>query len=79
MTNAIVSFYGQELVTAKDDDGKEFVAMKPLCENLGLDWTAQRQRLIRDEVLSTCMVMITTQRSGPHILDNKPIRLRVSA
>lgn len=60
MKNEIVQFYGQSLVTARSDDGKEFVAMKPLCDNLGLDWSAQRQRIVRDEVLSSTMVIITT-------------------
>jgi len=58
--NEIVEFYGEQLVTAKSDEGVEFVAMKPLCENLGLDWSAQRQRLLRDEVLKEGMVIITT-------------------
>lgn len=60
MKNAIVEFYGQQLITAKSDEGIEYVAMKPLCENLGLDWSAQRQRIIRDEVLKSSMVIITT-------------------
>ena len=61
MKNEIVEFYGQQLITAKSDDGVEYVAMKPLCENLGLDWSAQRQRIVRDEVLNSSMVIITTQ------------------
>jgi len=58
MKNEIVQFYGQSLVTARSDDGKEFVAMKPLCENLGLDWHAQRKRIIRDQVLNEGVVMM---------------------
>ncbi|MCX6076399.1 MAG: hypothetical protein NTW78_05860 [Campylobacterales bacterium] len=60
MKNEVVEFYGEQLLTAKSDEGVEFVAMKPLCENLGLDWSAQRQRLLRDEVLKQGMVIITT-------------------
>ncbi|WII95995.1 phage antirepressor N-terminal domain-containing protein [Moraxella haemolytica] len=54
-----VNFHNQSLITLQKD-GIAYVAMKPICENIGLDWTAQRQRLVRDEVLNSTMVMITT-------------------
>ncbi|UYZ99669.1 phage antirepressor N-terminal domain-containing protein [Moraxella bovis] len=54
-----VNFHNQSLITLQKD-GVAYVAMKPICENIGLDWTAQRQRLVRDEVLNSTMVMITT-------------------
>ena len=60
MKNGIVEFYGQSLITARSDEGVEYVAMKPLCENLGLDWMAQRKRIVRDEVLQGGMVMMDT-------------------
>ena len=34
--------------------------MKPFCENIGIDWRAQRQRIVRDEVLCSTVVIITT-------------------
>jgi len=66
MQNDIVPFYGQNLMTAKDErDGKEFVAMKPLCDNLGLEWEPQRKRIQRDEVLSsTTSMMEVVARDG---------------
>lgn len=60
MKNGIVEFYGQSLITARSDDGVEYVAMKPLCENLGLDWRGQCQRIMRDDVLSSTACMIHT-------------------
>lgn len=61
MKNGIVEFYGQSLITARSDEGVEYVAMKSLCENLGLDWRGQYQRIMRDDVLSQGVCMIHTQ------------------
>ena len=33
-------------------DGAVFVAIKPICEGLGIDWEAQRKRIQRDQVLA---------------------------
>lgn len=55
-----VDFHNQSLVTLQKD-GIAYVAMKPICENIGLDWEAQRQRISRDEVLNSvaCMIKAT--------------------
>ena len=55
-----VGFHNQSLVTLQKD-GIAYVAMKPICENIGLDWEAQRQRISRDEVLNSvaCMIKAT--------------------
>lgn len=67
MKNGIVEFYGQSLITARSDEGVEYVAMRPLSDNLGLDWSAQRKRIIRDDVLKSTMVMMTTvAQDGKH-------------
>ena len=65
MKNGIVEFYGQSLITARSDEGVEYVAMKPLVENLGLDWEGQRKRIIRDEVLKGGMVIMEAP-TGKH-------------
>lgn len=59
--NAIqtVNFHNQTLITLQKD-GVAYVAMKPICENIGLDWKSQFARIKRDEVLNSTMVMITT-------------------
>lgn len=56
----IIPFYNQELV-AVDKDGQKYVALKPICENIGIDWSGQRQRIMEDSVLKTCMVVIPIQ------------------
>jgi len=54
-----VPFHGQSL-SAVLVDNIPHVALKPLCENIGLDWSAQVQKIKRHPVLSSTMVMITT-------------------
>lgn len=54
-----ISFNNQSLITA-EQNGNHYVAMKPICENIGIDWRAQRQRIVRDEVLCSTVVIITT-------------------
>lgn len=52
-----VNFHNQTLITLQKD-GVPYVAMKPICENIGLDWEAQRQRINRDEILGSTACMI---------------------
>lgn len=54
-----IQFHNQSLVTF-EQNGTYYTSMKPICENIGLDWEAQRQRIKRDEVLKSVIVMITT-------------------
>ncbi|MCQ4271037.1 phage antirepressor N-terminal domain-containing protein [Pseudomonas kuykendallii] len=57
---ATVDFHGQAL-TVITANGQRLVAMKPICEGIGLQWEAQLKRMKRDEVLSTCMSMVDIQ------------------
>ncbi|OOF42313.1 hypothetical protein BKK51_12965 [Rodentibacter trehalosifermentans] len=54
-----VQFHNQTLITFEQDN-LQYVAMKPICENIGLNWDGQRQRIQRDEVLNSTIVIITT-------------------
>lgn len=58
-----VNFHNQTLLTLQKD-GIAYVAMKPICENIGLDWEAQRQRINRDEVLSEGAFIIQAPTKG---------------
>lgn len=62
MSNQIqtVNFHNQSLITLKD--GIAYVAMKPICDNIGLDWTAQCQRINCDEVLNAGSLMPFAER-----------------
>lgn len=61
MSNQIqtVNFHNQSLITLQKD-GIAYVAMKPICENIGLSWNAQFERLQRDEVLNSTIRMMRT-------------------
>lgn len=54
-----VTFNNQELITF-EQNGIQYTAMKPICENIGIDWVSQHKRIQRDEVLSSTMVIMTT-------------------
>jgi hypothetical protein len=60
-----IVFYEDELIAVKMEDGTIYVPVTRLCDNLGIDWSAQRQRINRDEVLSESLkgVVITTTPS----------------
>ena len=54
-----INFNNQQLLTV-EKDGIKYVAVKPICENLGLDWSSQKKRIERDDVLNSTMVIMTT-------------------
>lgn len=60
---AMVPFHGHMLLTIKDGDTVR-VAMKPICEAIGLQWEAQLKRIKRDDVLGTCMSIMDIQVPG---------------
>lgn len=60
---ALVTFHGHQLLTINDGDTIR-VAMKPICEAIGLDWSAQFRRIERHPVLGTCVAMMATQLPG---------------
>jgi hypothetical protein len=46
-----VEFYGDDLTAVKADDGQVYVALRHLCEALGLNTQAQTRRIQRHPVL----------------------------
>ena len=56
-----VSFYESQL-SIISFDGKPYIPMRPLVENMGLDWKSQHSKI--KSRFSTCVVNITTQLSG---------------
>lgn len=60
MSNALIAvpFHNQSLL-ATLVDGVPHVAMKPICENIGLDWSSQAKKISRHPVLKSTMVMMT--------------------
>lgn len=50
-----VEFRNDTIFAVERDDGL-FVAIKPICETLGLDWKAQHRRITNDPILAEGMV-----------------------
>jgi hypothetical protein len=64
-----VLFYEDEIIAvAVEEEGERrvYVPMRPISEYLGLDWSAQRQRIGRDDVLAEAIrpVVVTTTEAG---------------
>ena len=58
-----ISFNNQSLITV-EQNGNHYVAMKPICENIGLSWEPQVLRIKRDEVLSQGMIVMIIPTNG---------------
>lgn len=54
----VIMFRGVEIDTVMHG-GEPHVALKPIVEGMGLDWSSQRARVARDAVLEPTMVMTT--------------------
>lgn len=70
-----VEFHGATLATTIIN-GVPCVALRPICEAIGLDWASQLQRVKRHPVLSSSVVVITTDAArGNHTLKSEVIML----
>lgn len=58
-----IDFHGAAIPTF-NVEGVVRVAMRPICEAIGLDWDSQRHRIRRHPVLKACAVMMTAQLPG---------------
>ena len=56
--NQIIKFNKQDIPVFFHNN-KPYVAMKPICENIGLDWVSQHKRIQRNHVLNSTMVIMT--------------------
>ncbi|HHF0149636.1 TPA: phage antirepressor N-terminal domain-containing protein [Haemophilus influenzae] len=60
-----VYFNNQSLITI-EQNGVHYVAMKPICENIGIQWESQYNRIRRDDVLNSVIFIMNMTGS-----DNK--------
>lgn len=76
MTNALipvkqktVTFYDDQITAVLVEDGTVYVPLRPICDLLGVAWSAQRTRIKRDPILSneltTCVIVTITQGQPP--------------
>ncbi len=59
-----VDFYCDQVTGAVVESGEIYVPVRPICDYLGLDWSSQRQRINRDQVLAEGVVVITIPSAG---------------
>ena len=62
-----VSFYGDEItavLVAANESEQVFVLIRPICNLLGIVWSAQRRRILRDPILSEVMRPVTVTVTG---------------
>lgn len=52
-----VYFNNQSLITI-EQNGVHYVAMKPICENIGIQWESQYNRIRRDDVLNSVIFIM---------------------
>lgn len=57
-------FFHRDEIPVTTVEGIHYVAMRPICTNIGLDWKSQYNRLNRDPVLSRRVVIMTTRLFG---------------
>ena len=50
-----IQFHNQSLIVLNHEN-KPYIAIKPICENIGLDWEAQRQRIKKMRYLTQLSV-----------------------
>lgn len=60
MSLEVIKFAGAELQVAREQSEQIFVALKPICDVLGLDWSNQHKSVAEDPVLNSTVVVITT-------------------
>ncbi|MEM7797882.1 MAG: phage antirepressor N-terminal domain-containing protein [Chloroflexota bacterium] len=60
-----IPFHEHNIIVQLGENGNIYVAMRPLVESIGLDWSAQYRRIQRDNVLQkhmvTCVAVTATQ------------------
>ncbi len=64
ITSYQVPFHGDTLLILEDHFGDRFVALRPIVDALGLDWSSQHKRIKRDGVLSEGVCVMQTPSEG---------------
>ncbi len=54
-----VIFYDDKIIVVQVEDGTVYVPLRPICDLLGIQWSAQRRRINRDEILLEVVRMLS--------------------
>jgi hypothetical protein len=72
LDQAEVDFHGDVVVaveTTVNGDAAVYVPLRPICDNLGLDWSAQRRRTMRDAVLGEEVATVAVTATDGKVRD----------
>jgi len=56
--------FHEDTIFIIDHDGQPFVPIRPICENLGLDWKSQYTKLMSEQELWNCGIITTVAADG---------------
>lgn len=59
-----IDFYGDVITAVIANDGTVYIPVRPICENLGVSWPSQSNRINRDPILSDVKGVFTTNTPG---------------
>ena len=54
-----VDFYGDDIPAVIIEGGEVYVPVRPICQYLGVQWSAQSKRIKRDPILSESIVSVS--------------------
>ncbi len=61
-----VAFYDDDIIAVQTESGDVYVPIRPICDLLGIAWSAQRLRINRDPVLSEDLIPVIVTITGPN-------------
>jgi hypothetical protein len=61
---SLIPFNGEKIMVISQDN-KKFVVPKQICENLGLSWSGQFEKIKRDSVLKDAVRMVRIPQKNP--------------
>ena len=70
-----VKFYDDELTAVRTDDGQVYVAIRQMCNSLGLDPQAQRRRMERHKILNNGLKVVANLATTFGIRDAYVLRV----
>jgi hypothetical protein len=67
-----VVFYDDEITAVRLENGRIFIPVRPICEALGLDWSAQYRRINSDMVLSDVSMSVVVTATDINVSSRRP-------
>lgn len=74
-----IDFYGDEIAAVQVEDGTVYVPVRPICDQIGVAWAAQRLRINRDAVLSKHLMSVIVTNTDIEPGSRRPHTSEMSA